>query len=246
MPVTPDISADVVAGGVRISIAATAQAAPVRYSVLRDGRTIAQGLTTTEWIDRTRDARLTQCYSVVARFEATGLSSQPSAGVCLPGSAAQRIAIDDPRLSGDATRMATGDGVAVPTLRLGLGQRLSVRDVTVHQAGLYAVSIMYDNHVGPLHTGITNAVKRLTLTGEGASHRAVVQMPHIAPEGATHPVRPSARAYMRLQPGRYRLDLDDFINMSALTSNATYRDRGGSEGPVNEARIAEIHLDLIE
>jgi hypothetical protein len=189
---------------------------------------------------------LTNCYSVIARFTTSGIASQPSAAACVRGNAAQTIAINDPRLSGDAQRLAAGDGVALPTLQLGQDQKLTVRDIRVAKPGTYAVPFMYDNHIGPLNTGITNAVKRLTITDAGSRHQAVIQMPHIAPDGASHPIRSSTRAYLMLRPGSYRLELSDFINMSALESNATYSAQGGRTGSVNEARIAEIRIDRID
>ena len=134
----------------------------------------------------------------------------------------------------------------MPTLQLGQRQKLTIRDIRVTQAGTYAVSFMDDNHIAPLNTGITNAVKRLTIADTGSSRQAVVQMPHIAPDGASHPIRSSTRAYLMLRPGLYCLELSDFINMSALGSNATYSAQGGRTGPVNEARIAETRIDRID
>jgi hypothetical protein len=246
MPRTPTISVEETSELVRVVIKPSRQSAPVSYSVLRDGKIVGRAIPSLEWVDRGRDRNLTNCYSVVARFTASGIASQPSAPACVRGTAAQTITIDDPRLSGDARRLAAGDGVAVPTLQLGQGQKLTIRDIQVAQPGTYAVSFMYNNHIGPLNTGITNAVKRLTIADAGSSRQAVVQMPHIAPEGALHPVRSSTRAYLTLRPGSYRLELGDFINMSALQSNATYSAQGGRTGPVNEARIAEIRIDRID
>ena len=246
MPRTPTIHADPTADLVRVAIKPSRQSAPVSYSVLRDGKIVARDITASEWVDRGRDRDLTNCYSVIARFTTSGIASQPSAAACVRGNAAQTIAINDPRLSGDAQRLAAGDGVALPTLQLGQDRKLTVRDIRVAKPGTYAVSFMYDNHIGPLNTGITNAVKRLTITDAGSRHQAVIQMPHIAPDGASHPIRSSTRAYLMLRPGSYRLELSDFINMSALESNATYSAQGGRTGSVNEARIAEIRIDRID
>lgn len=246
MPRTPTIQADPTGELVRVAIEPSRQAAPVSYSILRDGKIVAKDIILSEWADQSRDRALTNCYSVIARFAASGLASQPSAAACVRGSVAQTITIDDPRLSSDARRLPAGDGVFVPTLQLGQGQKLTISDIRVTQSGTYAVTFMYDNHIGPLNTGITNAVKRLTMADAGSRHQAVVQMPHIAPYGASHPIRSSTRAYLKLRPGSYRLDLADFINMSALEANATYSAKGGRTGPVNEARIAEIRIDRID
>lgn len=246
MPQTPTIRVNGTSKLVRVAIQPHRQSEPVSYSVLRDGKIVAGDISSLEWLDRGRNRNLTNCYSVVARFTSSGIASQPSAAACVRGNAAQTITIDDPRLFGDARRLAASDGVAVPTLQLAQGQKLTVRNIRVSAPGTYAVSFMYDNHIGPLNTGITNAVKRLTFADARSSRQAVVQMPHIAPDGAAHPVRSSTRAYLTLRPGSYRLELGDFINMSALQSNATYSAQGGQTGPVNEVRIAEIRIDRID
>ena len=89
-------------------------------------------------------------------------------------------------------------------------------------------------------------MKRLTVTDStGARRQAVLQMPHIRPIDGRHPIRPSTRAYVRLEPGTYTLELSDFFNMSALSANARYSGPGGSAGAVNEARIAAITIDLL-
>jgi hypothetical protein len=246
MPRTPVASAEAASGVRRITIADLPQSAEVTYDVLRDGKTVARDSGPGVWTDQQHDGRLTHCYSIVARFRTTHLESQPSEGVCFRGAAAQTIPVGDPRVGAEGRAIQQLEGVAVPTLKIGLGQKLTVRDIDVSKAGTYAISFLYDNHVGPLNTGISNAVKRLTLDdGAGQVQRAVVQMPHINPEGSIHPVRLSTRAYLTLRPGRYKLQLGDFINMSALASNATYRDQGGTTGPVNEAQVAEIQIDRI-
>ena len=239
VPDTPAITVD----------RATVRIAPakpgLRYTMLRDGVTMTKNARPT-WTDHRRDPALTTCYSVIAADVATGLQSQPSARACDRGSAAQTVAIDDPRLTSDAPVLAPGGGVAAPTRALGIGKTLTVRNVTIPRAGTYAVALRYDNHVFQLNTGVTNAVKRLTVTpASGAAQGAIVQMPHIRPIGGSHPLRQSTRAYFRLNPGAYTLTLTDFINMSALTTNASYSNPGGEKGPVNEARVAAVLVDLV-
>lgn len=138
---------------------------------------------------------------------ASGLASQPSVAACDRGTAAQTIAVDDPRVRSDAQVLPAGRSVAARTLALGIGK----------------TATFADNHLSALNTGVTNAVKRMTVTGpDGRERPAIVQMPHIRPIGDTHPLRLSTRAYLRLAPGSYRVTLTDFFNMSALRSNATY------------------------
>ena len=246
MPATPSLTATAGAEGVRLAIGGPAPVAPVRYTLLRDGQPVTRDLRATSWTDRNRDPDRTACYRAIATFTGSGLASQPSAAACVRGRSAQTIAIDDSRLSGTGRRLPAGvDGVAEPTLLLGTGARASIADVTILRAGTYAISLRYDNHVGPLNTGITNGVKRLTLTGPTGRVGGIVQMPHIRPQGESHPLRASTRVYVTLPAGRYRLDLDDFLNMSALTANATYKGKGGPDGPVNDVRIAAVMIDPV-
>ncbi|HEX7019842.1 MAG TPA: hypothetical protein VF159_07535, partial [Gemmatimonadaceae bacterium] len=161
------------------------------------------------------------------------------------GTLAQTIAATDPRMTG-ADLVAPSDSVAVPTRRVVIGTRLTVASITVTTPGEYAIAADYDNHVFALNTGVTNAVKRLTVTdAAGVKHVAVLQMPHIRPIGATHPIRQSTRTYFHLAPGTYTVELSNFFNMSALEANARYSGPGGRSGSVNEARVADITLDAV-
>ncbi len=227
MPWTPSIAA---AGrratGVRLDIAPPRDRTPVQYRVLRDGVTLAQDLAGQSWTDPAPPATaLTACYSVVAVHVSTRIASQPSAPACLRGDAAQTLSVG---------RKAV------------LGQTLQLGAVTLPAAGRYALGTLYDNHIFALNTGITNAVKRLVLLGaDGTRHSAIIQMPHIEPEGDKHPVRPSTRAIFDLPAGRYQVALEDFFNMSGLSTNITYSAPGGSAGPVNEAMIEALTIDKV-
>ena len=248
MPWTPALTATRAAdGGATITIAPPAHpSSAVTYAVLRDGRVVADGLTTRTWSDTGAPApAATACYSVIARYVATQLASQPSAPACVRGGLAQTIGAGDPRMSG-AELLPARDSVDVPTRRVALGTRLVVANVTIATAGDYAVAAEYDNHVFALNTGVTNAVKRLTITdAAGRRRQAVLQLPHIRPIDGRHPIRSSTRAWVHLERGTYTLELTDFFNMSALAANARYTGPGGASGPVNEARIAAITIDKL-
>lgn len=244
MPSTPSITAARTAGGVSLVIAAPYTPESLSYRIFRDGRRIAQGVTVRAWSDPDpAAAAVTACYSVVALHATTHLASQPSAPACVRGRESQTITSTDPRMSG-AELLPPGDSVAVPTRRLGIGTRLVVANVTIPTAGDYAIAAEYDNHVYAVNTGVTNAVKRLTIIdAAGARLQAVLQMPHVRPIDGVHPIRRSTRVYLRLTPGTYTIELSDFFNMSALAANARYSGPGGTAGPLNEARIAAITID---
>ncbi len=249
MPLTPSIGELKREGRqVSLSIPSPKVAAPLAYSVLRDGRLIAAKVGVGRWRDPApTDADLTVCYSVIATDTRSGLSSHPSLPACLRGSLAQTVQAEDPRISTDGEKIGNAGSVPEPTIRLDLGKWLEVPDIIIARSGTYALSTRYDNHVFALNTGITNAVKRITLIDDtGGRRQAMLQMPHVKPEGESHPIRQSTRAYFNLPAGRYRIELSDFFNMSALAANATYTGPGGAGGPVNRARIAAIDIDAVE
>ena len=244
MPRTPSATVSR-SGDVTVAISPAPQPAAVMYRVYRDGQLLADSLTTTRWIDtRPKPAAVAACYSVVAVFVTTHLTSQPSAPSCVRGTASQTIAATDSRMSG-AELVPPGDSVDVPTRRVGIGQRLVVSDVRIAADGDYVLTIEYDNHVFALNTGVTNGVKRLTIADSTGTVRqqAVIQMPHTRAGDGKHPVRESTRAYVHLVAGTYRIELSNFFNMSQLESNARYSGPGGKAGAVNEVRVAAIRID---
>lgn len=227
MPWTPSIAtARRSATGVRLEIAASRDKTPVQYRILRDGVTLAQDVTGQSWTDPAPPTMLqTACYSVIAVHVSTRIASQPSAPACVRGGASQTLSVG---------RKAV------------LGQTLALGAVTLSTAGRYALGTLYDNHSFALNTGVTNAVKRLVLVADdGTRHSAIIQMPHIEPEGDKHPLRPSTRALFDLPAGRYQVSLEDFFNMSGLSTNITYSATGGSAGPVNEAMIDALTIDKV-
>lgn len=251
MTATPMV--EVTGGDIGIASGST----DLSYTIRQDGRVIARDKGVF-WTTRRRNRDATACFTAVA-VRPGGLPSQPSARACDPGVASRRITMADPRVTSDAPLLPPSGGVAAQTRPLNMAKALTVRDIRIDRAGLYAVSLDYDNHVFQLNTGVTNAVKRLTLTpASGAAESAVIQMPHTRPveaarrggyeqrPGDTYPLRRSTRAYLRLKPGTYTLTLTDFLNMSTLTTNASYSNPGGEAGPVNEARVAAVMVDLVE
>ncbi|MBJ7414192.1 MAG: hypothetical protein JHC88_01785 [Niveispirillum sp.] len=227
MPWTPGISgARRTAEQVALDFGPTKDRTPLRYRVLRDGVLVADDVTGSGWTDTAPPPpAVTACYSIVAVHVSTRIASQPSAPVCLRGEAAQTIAVG---------KMAR------------LGQTLDLGQVMVASGGRHALTTTYENRTYAVNTGITNAVKRLVLVDEaGKRYSAILQMPHIDPEGDRHSTRSSTRAIFDLPAGRYSVSIEDFFNMSALSTNASYSGPGGMTGPVNEARIETLMVDRL-
>ncbi|MDE2503777.1 MAG: esterase, partial [Burkholderiales bacterium] len=186
--------------------------APRRWRIYRDGRLLGQGLQSTTWTDAAPAPGVRHCYVVQAQFEPAGHRSQTSAPRCVEAGAVQRIA---------------PDGTA-----------------RIERAGRYAVEVEYDNHEQDIQTGVTNAVKRLRLL-DAAGHEVaggIIQMPQIQPVDGRHPLRWSTPLRTRLAVGRYRVEIDDYFNMSALQSNAHYGGPGGRAGIVNAARMTAVRF----
>ena len=216
--------------GTRITI--TPHAPDRRYDIWRDGVRVARGISDASWSDTAQlEPGVRHCYRVVARYTASDNASHPSLAACINPAATQTVRWDDTN-----TESLPGTAAGGPDYR--------VRGVHIPASGRYALSLTYDNHDFAINTGVTNAVKRLALLDahgrEVAS--AIVQMPHIGPEGDVHPLRQSTEARLQLLAGEYTLLVSDYFNMSYLASNVPYREIGGKGGARNRATISALQI----
>jgi hypothetical protein len=103
----------------------------------------------------------------------------------------------------------------------------------------YQLALEYRNDHGPINTGITAAVKRMTIRCVGSAPQTVpVVMPHSAgmqrSTTATFTANAGARCTFELQQG---------FNMSFLAHNAHYTGgAGGSSGPLNKADVGSLRI----
>jgi len=114
---------------------------------------------------------------------------------------------------------------------------------TPARSGRYRAVLRYDNPHGPINTGVTAAVKRLSLRcgGEGEQVLPVV-MPHSKGEQRSTEAIFTARAGQACV-----IALHDGFNMSDLRHFARYTGgAGGAEGPLNEARIGVLEIKPVE
>jgi hypothetical protein len=199
--------------------AVTSAPQALRYAIWRDGILKVQNLSARTWLDPERlTPERRHCYRVAASYAVSGNASHPSAANCIKGTATTTISWP----STDATAL-----------------RFELKS-----AGMYALSLTYDNHAYDINTGVTNAVKRLELMNRQGRIAAagVVQMPHIQPEGAAHPYRQSTELRFFLAAGDYVLKSIDYFNMSYLQTNAGYAHAGGQSGPLNDALVKELQI----
>jgi hypothetical protein len=100
----------------------------------------------------------------------------------------------------------------------------------------------YVNANGPINTGITAAVKQLSIQcDDGTTQTLPMVMPHSidtqASTAATFSVRQGAQCQFALQQG---------FNMSYLNHNAHYTGgRGGIDGSMNTATISALSIARI-
>lgn len=203
----------------------------VVYNIYRNGQPVAQGLTSTTWIDRSPGVAGNACYAVEAMYAVSGNHSHHSAPACVQ--AGQTIGVGDARVRSNLrAETATGRiahwGAPDDTF--------AVREIHIARAGDYALQVLYRNTAHQINLGISGGVKWLAvMDGAGRQVAAgVVQMPH-SPDSAAPSF--STPLLATLKRGNYRLALRDFYNMSYLQSNSTYGDAGGASGPSN-------HVDL--
>jgi hypothetical protein len=198
--------------GVRLQFTPPRHRGTLRYDIVRDGQRIASGLDAPQWLDTTARPGLAHTYAVQAVDVAHGHRSHLS----------EPARLED----GGALQRAAPDGWFTRT-----------------QPGRVGLELLYANTTHETQTGVTNAVKWLRVLDEQGREVAagVVQMPH---QDETAPPRTGLSTLLRVQllSGRYRLLLQDYFNMSALQSNASYSGAGGLGGPLNHAEVKAVKV----
>jgi hypothetical protein len=113
------------------------------------------------------------------------------------------------------------------------------RTWTAPSTGRFRVWFDYANDHGPINTGVTAAVKRLAIACTGSPEQIVpIVMPHSVGEqpstSATFDAKAGAHCTFALQQG---FNMSDLANFAHYTGGA-----GGSEGPLNDAKIGALHI----
>ena len=112
------------------------------------------------------------------------------------------------------------------------------RHWTAAQDGHYQIRLNYLNRHGPINTGITAAVKMLSVNCAGSVVSAPVVMPHSEGKQQSTAVEFDARAGQRCT-----FSLGDGFNMSYLAHYANYTGgEGGKSGAVNAADIEDLNI----
>ncbi len=249
-PRTPAVTGLGVENGKLVVSASFAGESPteITWSVYRDGVRVASGLGASigSWTDNatTGDASPGHCYTVETRWGTSGNVSQHAPPVCWWGPSATRI-----RSIGADGLVATG-GVKVGNHfeQWGdPGHEIVATFDNVDRMGTHLVQVRYANGAGPINTGITCAVKKVTV--EEVPSGAVVgtgflMMPHRGDWGSWGD---SSFVRVNLKSGtsyRVRLSHDDrAVNMSAFDHFSAYTGgTGGKGGPFFRVNVAEVRL----
>lgn len=243
-PVIAGLTRD--AAGVTLQIAGAPGDQGVTYSVYRDGRRVAEGLSAGSWLDRSASAF--GCYAVEARATASGNRSHHSMPRCVD--AGIEIPVTDPRTVSNARLAAPSARFSqdAHTMRLAdwgrPGDRFAVERIAVPAAGNYAVQVRYHNAANQVNLGISGGVKWLAVKdGRGRIvAQGVVQLPHAPLAKADTPTVYSTPLAASLARGSYRIEMSDFYNMSYLDSNSSFSAAGGVTGPSNRFDIYGVRL----
>jgi hypothetical protein len=224
----------------------------VTYNIYRNGVRVASDLTSTTWTDPDSGnyATKTLCYSVEQKYTGSypvDNYSHHSDPVCYWGATGAYTEIT----IGSGLNSLDGASTAFDHHSHHFnnwGEPNQVLEATYRPAvtGRYAIQVVYGNAFNSVDTGITCCVKIIEVVDSANQvvASAVVMMPHL-PNWDTW--GDSSFAHASLTAGvEYKIRVKDFYNMSYLTSNAIYRDKGGVDGPVNRANISGLKVLRME
>ena len=250
-PRTPAVtSVALAAGKVAVGLDVAGESA-VTVSIYRDGARVAKDLpgTTTSWVDAATDGEATpsRCYTVETRFVASGNVSQRADPSCFWGGDGSRVT------SIPAASFTVVGGQ--PTTQYGRffhegwgdPAHSIVATFTATRTGEHLVQAVYGNGAGALNTGITCAVKYVTVeelpagTVKASGYLIMPQRADWASWGDSSMVAASLTAGKSY---RIRVAHDSkAVNMSAFAHFADYTGgTGGTGGAFIRANIAELKI----
>ncbi|MBX3186186.1 MAG: hypothetical protein KF819_04190 [Labilithrix sp.] len=252
-PRTPSVSSIGLDGSNRVAIGVDVSgeaSADVTVSVYRDGVRVAKDLPgdTTSWSDATTTpSSPSHCYTLETRYVGSGNVSQRANPQCFWGSGGARITslpASGFTVTGGAAVNAHGrffyEGWGDPTHQI-----VATFDAT--RTGAHLVQAVYGNGAGAISTGITCAVKKVTveeLPGGAVVGTGYIVMPQ---RGDWASWGDSTMVRVNLSAGksyRVRLSADAHsVNMSAFTHFADYTGgTGGTAGAFAHVNVAELKV----
>ncbi|HSM99858.1 MAG TPA: Six-hairpin glycosidase-like protein [Rudaea sp.] len=146
-----------------------------------------------------------------------------------------------------ATRLGKDGIESFPSPEACVGEETRIegtwpRHWTAPAAGAYRVTLDYANAHGPINTGITAAVKRLSIRcGRSPERLLPIVMPHSVGDQ-----RSTAIVFDAVAGARCQFSLQPGFNMSNLANFAHYTGgAGGSGGPLNDANVGALHIGML-
>lgn len=242
-PVEPNIvSTQYTSGRMLITIEDTRNKGDVSYALYRDGKRITEYESAKVLAEH--NARPNACYTVEAQFNSSGTRSHHSEPVCVGQTI--NISVKSANVSSNRKVMTNVEGRKGPTI-VDWGDQddtLRISSIEIKTSGRYAFQLKYHNAYNLINLGITNGVKWAIVYDE--SHNKVaeglIQMPHANVHDGKRPWKYSTPLIADLPAGTYTVNVEDFINMSYLSSNVTFANSGGQRGPVNRFDISGVRV----
>ncbi len=225
-------------------------ATEVTWSVYRDGVRVANGLGAFNktWTDpTTNEGSPSHCYTVETRFGSSGNVSQHARPACYWGPGTARIAsVQSASFALTGGTLTNEYGRQFPKDWGDPGHEIAAT-FNVTRTGTHLVQAIYGNGAGPLNTGITCAVKRVTveeLPGGAVVGSGYMLMPQ---RGTWDSWGESSFVRANLKAGKsYRVRLAHdarSTNMSVREHFSAYTGgTGGSSGAFHRVNVAELKL----
>lgn len=221
------------------------------FNVYKNGKLVTSHLTESRWQDsEPANQQQRNCFSVESQYASSGNKSLHSEPVCDDGKHSQFIPVTDKRVASNLKPSSDKAHIAKPVLAEwgAPSDSLQFNNIVIKTPGKYAIQVVYNNRQHTIDSGVTNAVKTVTLldSQKAPVKTGTVQMPNVKDMGENYPLNTSTEFKVELNKGKYSLQFGDYFNMSYLTANTSYRATGGTGGPVNKASIAGIKIVRIE
>jgi hypothetical protein len=210
-----------------------------RFTLYKNGVPVKLKPRQQDWTDSKAKTTYSQCYALTQSYKDSGLSSQPSRTLCTPGAAVNFVA-GQGLLSADHE---ISDYLNQPVFKnWGAPEQQLQLNFSASHEGLHALRLQYFIDNGPINTGITAVVKRLSANcPQSGLQQATLVMPHLA---TALEAGWSSRAMFRAKAGEQcTVTISDGFNMSYLQHFNLYTGgKGGRTGPLNQAVIQQAQI----
>jgi hypothetical protein len=225
--------------------------------IYRNGRQVIADAPGERFVDRPTNDQDMVCYSLTQRFDDTDLASLSSRDICVPSSASITLSAGrglGPMLDGASPSgglkagsdapLSINDGIA-HYADWGLPSQTLLARFTPQASGWYRFALKYANLNGPINSGITAAVKSVTVRCAGETPRfGSVVMPHSVEANSWG--LSTALIFNANANEACEVLIEDGFNMSYLTHFSRYTGgRGGASGPLNRVDIGGAQIDRI-